>query len=85
MISRPPIDDWPHLDRTLWKKGLEPLGLFDNSPGARWSEITRYNVACVYGRWLSFLAKQGSLDPNVSPADRATRELVAAYIADLRD
>ena len=42
MTRQPPIADWPARDRELWKKGVEPRGLFEGGgAGADWSAATR--------------------------------------------
>ena len=85
MMRRIPIADWPDHDRALWEKGVARSGLFEISgAGADWSESTRKKIACGYGRWLAWLAKQDSLAPDARPAERVTRERLAAYFADLR-
>jgi integrase/recombinase XerD len=85
MSRRLPIGDWPACDRALWNKAVEPGGLFGGGgAGARWSAASRVAVACGYNAWLSWLAAKGLLDPNMSPADRVTRERVGAYIAEMQ-
>lgn len=37
----------------------------------------------AYGRWLTFLALNGWLDPDAGPADRLTMERLRAFIAEL--
>jgi integrase len=78
------IADWPARDRALWEKGVERKGLFESGgAGANWSEASRFKTARGYGHILFWLATQGLCDPNVSPADRVTRERVAAYVAEI--
>jgi integrase/recombinase XerD len=52
--------------------------------GAGWSEGSRYKTAGGYNFWLSWLAAENLLDPDLGPADRVTRERAAAYIAELQ-
>ena len=82
MTRRPPIDSWPARDRERWNKGVEPGGLFGGGgAGAGWSDGSRFKTARGYNHWLSWLAGKNILDPNNAPADRVTRERVAAYVA----
>jgi hypothetical protein len=68
----------------LWEKGVEPRGLFESGgAGANWSEASRFKAARGYGYWLSWLATRGLCDPYLGPADRVSRERVAAYIAEI--
>jgi hypothetical protein len=52
--------------------------------GAHWSAASRFKVACGYNAWLSWLAAKTLLDADVMPADRVTRERVAAYTAEIQ-
>jgi integrase/recombinase XerD len=84
MNRRLPIADWPARDRKLWSKAVEPGRLFGGGgAGAHWSAASRVVVACGYNHWLSWLAAQEVLDPNMRPADRVTPERVEAYINDV--
>jgi hypothetical protein len=79
-----PIKDWPDRDRLSWEKGVKRGGLFENSgAGAGWSAASRLKTAEGYNFWLSWLAAKDLYDPNMSPADRVTRERVAAYVSEL--
>jgi integrase len=77
-------ESWPEADRRRWEEALQagdPL-----EPGGircRYAAISNRKVERGYGRWLTWLGLQGSLDPGEAPADRITRERVAAYIKDL--
>jgi integrase len=85
MTRRPHTADWPALDRELWRKGVEPAGLFEaGGAGASWSEASRLKAACGYSAWLQWLAAKTRLSPDMAPADRVTEERVAAYVADLQ-
>jgi integrase len=80
-----PIEDWPAIDRAVWIAGVQRKGLFDPAGvGANWSDGSRRKTAGGYGYWLSWLARRGVCDSNVSPADRVSRERVGAYVAELR-
>lgn len=77
------VEEWPGRDRAIWLEGVEPQGLFD-AAGAGWSERSQRKTAGGYGYWLSWLLARGELDPDLRPAERVTRERVAAYVAELR-
>ena len=80
------LDDWP-LDDRLRGATAETTAdsvLDAGGEAACWSPVTRRTVMKAYGRWLAWLAKDGRLDPTISPLARVTAERVAAYIADLR-
>jgi hypothetical protein len=85
MTRRPPIDNWPARDRELWQKGIEPGGLFGGGgAGASWSDASRFKTARGYNAWLSWLPAKELLDLKIRPADRVTRERVAAYVAEIQ-
>jgi integrase/recombinase XerD len=86
VTSAPPIETWPANDHALWRQGVEKGGgLFESAgAGVAWSEGSRLKTASGYKAWLSWLAAKEILDPNFKPADRVTRERVAAYVAELQ-
>jgi integrase/recombinase XerC len=85
MTRRPQTADWPALDRELWSKGVEPAGLFEaGGAGASWSDASRFKTARGYSAWLSWLAASGLLKADLNPAERVTRERVAAYVAEVQ-
>jgi integrase len=84
MIRQPPLGGWPARDRELWDKAVEPGGLFGGGAGSHWSAATRVFVASGYNRWLSWLASKELLDPDLRPADRVSRERVAAYVDEMQ-
>jgi integrase/recombinase XerD len=78
------IADWPARDRALWEKGAERKGLLETGgAGANWSEGSRFKTARGYGYILFWLATHGLCDPNLGPADRVTRERIAAYVEEI--
>jgi site-specific recombinase XerD len=79
-----PIEEWPARDRALWEAALEPGDLLeDGGSRARYAEYSNRNAVYGYGRWLTWLERQGLLEAGSSPADRIIPARVAAYIADL--
>jgi integrase len=84
VARHPLIADWPTRDRASWEKGVAPGNLFEScGAGAGWSDASRFKTARGYGYWLSWLATKGFCDHNLGPADRVSRERVAAYIAEI--
>ena len=51
---------------------------------AHWRATTQKTVQDAYGRWLTFLGRNGWLDPDVAPAERVSPEHLRAFIADLQ-
>ncbi len=49
-----------------------------------WGRKTQAKVISCYGRWLTWLALNGLLHADSTPADRAAPANVARYVADLR-
>ena len=64
----------------------DPAGRHSRRGGALASLAPRTleNYRDAYGRWLTFLRLQGMLDPDTSPASRATPATVAAFVEELR-
>ena len=74
----------PARVRAAWAQAVASGGLFDDAgPAAHWRPATRRLAEADYGRWLGFLERRGLLTEG-SPAERVTRETVAAYVALLR-
>jgi hypothetical protein len=81
-----PLAEWPAIDRTLWQAALVPGDLLeDGGSRARRAEYSNRNAIYGYGRWLTWLGRQGLLEVESSPADRIIPARVAAYIADLEE
>ncbi len=81
-----PVADWPEGDRAAWTAAHRRGGLLDDDGlAASWAPATNTIIAGGYGRFLSFLAQTGDLDPHESPAIRINRARVETYIADLRE
>lgn len=80
-----PPAKWPAKDRDAYDAALcpgdplEPGGL-----AAEWSPYSQRKTAKGYGRWLTWLNGHGQLDPSQGPADRVTRERIAAYVGELQ-
>ena len=78
------VEQWPAVDRDLWRAGIAPAALFEAAgAGASWSARTRDKFERDYGRWLAWLADQGLLDAAQPPAARVNRDRVTAYVRDL--
>ena len=77
--------EWPAADRKAWDAavahGSLPRG---GGPAAHWRATTRKTVQDAYGRWLTFLDRNGCLDPTGHPAERLTPDRLRAFIAELQ-
>jgi integrase/recombinase XerD len=79
-----PIEEWPAADRYAWEASMIKSGPFDDGGlAADWPAARIRNVKKGYGRFLTFLAGRGELDPSAKPGERATRARVSAYLAEL--
>ena len=78
------IEDWPDADRNLWNAALV-LGSLLEEGGARSRHSERSNLAVVagYGRWLTWLDRQGLLDSRAKPDERITPSRVRDYVTTL--
>jgi integrase/recombinase XerD len=80
------LGEWPEPDRVLWQAALVPGDLLDDGGSrAGRSEYSNRNAVNGYGRWLSWLDRQGLLETTEAPADRIIPTRVNAYIADLEE
>jgi site-specific recombinase XerD len=78
------VEDWPAPDQAAWAAAIQPGNVLEEGGAAsHWSPASRRKTASGYGRYLTWLRDTGKLDPSCPPADRVTKELVTAYIADL--
>jgi integrase/recombinase XerD len=79
-----PVDEWPEEDRAAWEEALRSADPFED-PGraAQWKPKTRTTIRKSYGRYLTFLEFQGSLNPNEALTERVTQERLNAYVAEL--
>jgi integrase/recombinase XerD len=81
-----PVTLWPAADRAAWEAAHCRTGLLDEDGlAADWGAATSSIIAGGYGRFLSFLAGIGELDPTTHPPDRVTRPHVEAYVSHLRE
>jgi integrase/recombinase XerD len=78
------LEEWPAADRHLWQAALVPGDLLeDGGARATHSDYSNRNAVYGYGRWLTWLERQGLLEIESSPADRIIPARVAAYVTDL--
>ncbi len=80
-----PQCEWPAPDQAAWAASLLPGDPF--SPGgvaARWASATVELVINGYGRYLTFLAIRGLLDPAQPPAMRVRRAWLDIYLDELK-
>jgi integrase/recombinase XerD len=76
-----PVAEWPQVDQARWQLALQPSDPLNDSIGfaGRWKTSTCKLVEVGYGHWLTWLTRSGQLNATADPADRASRERVAAY------
>lgn len=80
-----PIHAWPDLDRRMAELAFAKGDILDGrGPGADLASATRRKRLHGYGIWLDFLARHSALDPLAMPSTRVTRELIAMFLAELR-
>jgi integrase/recombinase XerD len=82
-----PVGEWPELDQALWREALAPADPLEPGSGYahRWAPATRASIENGYGRWLGWLERSGRLDVAIPPGDRATPDVVRAYLQMLRE
>lgn len=82
-----PVQEWPDVDRLAWLNATAPTNPFDETVGfaRRWALATRKSIETAYGFWLTFLARQGRLNPASRPSDRISRSEVSAYLQAMKD
>ena len=72
-----PFEDWPNEDHAAWTSAIREGDVLDGrGPAAHWRGTTRRTNIHHYGRWLSFLIRQGSDIHATTPAERVTEENV---------
>lgn len=78
-----PVRHWPPMDQALWRAAQEDLLAGEEGSRGDHKPISNRKVEKGYGRWLSWLAQTGQLDPDLPPGERITRDRAKAYIRDL--
>ncbi|MCK9541324.1 MAG: site-specific integrase [Novosphingobium sp.] len=78
-------EDWPPLDRLRWQEAREVTSFLSGpKPAQKWGVERRRIVEQGYGQWLSFLVRNGWLDPDQTPEERATRDHVRLFVLELQ-
>ena len=79
------LEQWPRIDQLAWAHALAPGDPFDDpSPAAGLREATLITARKSYGRWLSFLASRGWLDPDERPLNRVTHPRLRTWLRSLK-
>src|SRR4051794_30310457 len=81
-----PLAAWPALDRRLAELAFDAGDVLDgHGLGAKLAEASCRKRRHGYGVWLRFLESHGALDSTALPWARATRDLIARFLAELHD
>jgi integrase/recombinase XerD len=76
-------EDWPKREIEALKRATSRNGLFDAAPAADWSPDMLDRRIRSHGTFLHFALGCGQLKDEVSPALRASGQLLADFIKDL--
>lgn len=76
--------EWPTKDQRHWEEACRPGGrLSRGGQAAHLKQVTRDDLACRYGLFLDFLARNGQLWEDASASELITPENVAAYLQEI--
>jgi len=76
-----PVHRWPEIDRAVWEVAMRTGDIFEDAgPAAHWSEGSKRTVCFGYRRWLGHLALTDPEALELSPRERVSPDIVAAYI-----
>jgi integrase/recombinase XerD len=80
-----PLPEWPKEDRAAWEVATQVRHILDD-PGlaAHWRPETKRSIIAAYGRYLTFLNRNGWLDEGAGPEARLTKDWVRAYLTELK-
>lgn len=77
--------DWPLSDQERWREAREVTSFLSGpKPARKWSADRCHIVEQGYGQWLSFLIRNGWLDPDQTPEERATPDRVRLFVLELQ-
>ena len=75
-----PIANWPDGDRAAWEALFREGDILDGrGADCCWTAATRATNLKHYARWLGWLAGTSTLEPDIAPWERVTRDRVEAY------
>jgi site-specific recombinase XerD len=76
------VDMWPERDRGLWRRGISPASLLDDTGhAAKWPAATVSMVERGYASFLHWLEASGLLMSEETPEQRTVPERIEAYRA----
>jgi hypothetical protein len=79
------LTQWPASDQAAWARDVLPGDPFDDPHYGSTLALDTLKKTCKgYGRWLSFLASRGWLDPEEPALARVTRPRLRAYFRTLQ-
>jgi integrase/recombinase XerD len=76
-----PLSDWPVQHLAPWQVATTDANPFRKRVrAADWKHDRRRKIEEAYGQYLAWLSKNDLLNPNLSPAQLITRELLEEYV-----
>jgi integrase len=81
-----PFPEWPSLDRDAWAAAIHDGDILSGrGSAAHWRPTMRRSIISAYGRFLTFLERNGWLDRSARPDSRLTPDRLRAYLAELAE
>jgi integrase/recombinase XerD len=78
------FENWPEADKSFWERSLTARSPLDmDAPQIRVAKVTVQGRHQTYGAFLMFVNVNFPWLLEVSPADRVTPDLIAAYVTSL--
>lgn len=78
--------DWPVTDQSCYREAREVTSFLSGpKPARKWSARRCLIVEQGYGQWLSFLARNGWLEPDLSPEARVTADRIRLFVIQLQE
>lgn len=80
------LRDWPLIDQSRYRDARQVTSFLSGpKPARKWSPRRCRIVEQGYGQWLSFLARNGWLDPDAAPEARVTVDRVSLFVIQLQE
>lgn len=79
------VAEWPEKDRACWAAAIRGGDLLEEAgPASHWRQGTRCKVESSYGRFLTFLERNGHLDRGAGPDERLSPHILEAFVVELK-